>query len=60
MTEMFPSEELSVAYDKMANWNVRFKAVIEPIRKLVSGSVGFVPISVLKVGFLICVRTIKL
>lgn len=32
MTEMFPVEEISNAYDKVANWNVRFKAVIEPIR----------------------------
>src|ERR671919_2352135 len=32
MTEMFPLEEISVAYDKVANGNVRFKAVIEPIR----------------------------
>jgi alcohol dehydrogenase len=32
MTEMFPLEEISNAYDKVANGNVRFKAVIEPIR----------------------------
>src|ERR671919_909611 len=32
MTEMFLLEEISVAYDKVANGNVRFKAVIEPIR----------------------------
>ena len=30
MTEMFPLEEISNAYDKVANGNVRFKAVIEP------------------------------
>ena len=32
MTELFPLEEISNAYDKVANGNVRFKAVIEPIR----------------------------
>ena len=32
MTEIFPLEEISNAYDKVANGNVRFKAVIEPIR----------------------------
>jgi alcohol dehydrogenase len=32
MTEMFPLEEISNAYDKVANGNVRFKAVIEPTR----------------------------
>jgi alcohol dehydrogenase len=32
MTEMFPLEEISNAYDKVADGNVRFKAVIEPIR----------------------------
>jgi alcohol dehydrogenase len=32
MTEMFPLEEISNAYDKVANGSVRFKAVIEPIR----------------------------
>jgi hypothetical protein len=31
MTEMFPLE-ISNAYDKVANGNVGFKAVIEPIR----------------------------
>jgi dehydrogenase len=31
MTEIFPLEEISNAYDKVANGNVRFKAVIEPI-----------------------------
>ena len=30
MTEMFPLEEISNAYDKVANGNVRFKAVIAP------------------------------
>src|SRR5215204_5031501 len=30
MTEIFPLEEISNAYDKVANGNVRFKAVIEP------------------------------
>ena len=30
MTELFPLEEISNAYDKVANGNVRFKAVIEP------------------------------
>ena len=32
MTEIFPLEEISNAYDKVANRNVRFKAVIEPIK----------------------------
>jgi alcohol dehydrogenase len=32
MTEVFPLEEISNAYDKVANGNVRFKAVIEPIK----------------------------
>ena len=32
MTEIFPLEEISNAYDKVANGNVRFKAVIEPTR----------------------------
>jgi alcohol dehydrogenase len=32
MTEMFPLEEISNAYDKVANGNVRFKAVIKPIK----------------------------
>src|SRR5919201_1496890 len=32
MTEIFPLEEISNAYNKVANGNVRFKAVIEPIR----------------------------
>jgi dehydrogenase len=32
MTEIFPLEEISNAYDKVANGNVRFKAVIEPIK----------------------------
>jgi alcohol dehydrogenase len=31
MTEIFPLKEISSAYDKVANGNVRFKAVIEPI-----------------------------
>jgi len=30
MTEIFPLEEISYAYDKVSNGNVRFKAVIEP------------------------------
>jgi alcohol dehydrogenase len=30
MTEIFPLKEISSAYDKVANGNVRFKAVIEP------------------------------
>jgi alcohol dehydrogenase len=30
MTETFPLEEISNAYDKVANGNVRFKAVIKP------------------------------
>jgi alcohol dehydrogenase len=32
MTEIFPLEEISNAYDKVANGSVRFKAVIEPIK----------------------------
>ena len=32
MTEIFPLEEISNAYDKVANGNVRFKAVIEPTK----------------------------
>src|ERR671932_372558 len=32
MTEIFPLEEISNAYDKVSNGNVRFKAVIEPIK----------------------------
>jgi alcohol dehydrogenase len=32
MTEIFPLEEITNAYDKVANGNVRFKAVIEPIK----------------------------
>ena len=32
MTEIFPLEEISNAYDKVANGNIRFKAVIEPIK----------------------------
>ena len=32
MTEIFPLEEISYAYDKVSNGNVRFKAVIEPIK----------------------------
>src|SRR5919199_4293898 len=32
MTEIFPLEEISNAYDEVANGNVRFKAVIEPIK----------------------------
>jgi alcohol dehydrogenase len=31
MTEMFPLEEIGNAYDKVANGNVRFKAVIVPM-----------------------------
>jgi hypothetical protein len=31
MTERFPLKEISNAYDKVVNGNVRFKAVIEPI-----------------------------
>ena len=30
MNELFPLEEINDAYDKVANGNVRFKAVIEP------------------------------
>ena len=33
MTETFPLEEISNAYDKVSNGNVRFKAVIEPASK---------------------------
>lgn len=33
MTEIFPLKEISSAYDKVANGNVRFKAVIEPISR---------------------------
>ena len=32
MTEIFPLEEISNAYDKVANGDVRFKVVIEPIK----------------------------
>jgi alcohol dehydrogenase len=32
MTEIFPLEEISYVYDKVSNGNVRFKAVIEPIK----------------------------
>jgi alcohol dehydrogenase len=32
MTEIFPLEQIGNAYDKVANGNVRFKAVVEPIR----------------------------
>jgi alcohol dehydrogenase len=32
MTETFPLAEISNAYEKVANGNVRFKAVIEPIK----------------------------
>jgi alcohol dehydrogenase len=32
MTEIFPLEEISNAYDKVVNGDVRFKAVIEPIK----------------------------
>jgi alcohol dehydrogenase len=32
MTEIFPLEEISSAYVKVANGNVRFRAVIEPIK----------------------------
>jgi alcohol dehydrogenase len=32
MTEIFPLEEISNAYDKVANGSVRFRAVIEPIK----------------------------
>jgi D-arabinose 1-dehydrogenase-like Zn-dependent alcohol dehydrogenase len=31
-SEIFPLEEISYAYDKVSNGNVRFKAVIEPIK----------------------------
>ena len=31
MTEIFPLKEINSTYDKVANGNVRFKAVIEPI-----------------------------
>jgi D-arabinose 1-dehydrogenase-like Zn-dependent alcohol dehydrogenase len=30
MNELFPLKEISDAYDKVVNGNVRFKAVIEP------------------------------
>src|SRR5919201_518865 len=32
MTEIFPLEEISNAYNKVANGNVRFKAVVKPIK----------------------------
>jgi alcohol dehydrogenase len=32
MTETFPLKEISNAYDKVANGNVRFKAVVEPVK----------------------------
>jgi alcohol dehydrogenase len=32
MTEIFPLDEISNAYDKVANGNVRFKAVIKPTK----------------------------
>ena len=32
MTEIFPLEEISSAYDKVANGNVQFKAVIMPTK----------------------------
>jgi D-arabinose 1-dehydrogenase-like Zn-dependent alcohol dehydrogenase len=32
MTEILPLEKISNAYDNVANGNVRFKAVIEPIK----------------------------
>jgi D-arabinose 1-dehydrogenase-like Zn-dependent alcohol dehydrogenase len=32
MTETFPLEQIGNAYDKVANGNVRFKAVIEPAK----------------------------
>jgi D-arabinose 1-dehydrogenase-like Zn-dependent alcohol dehydrogenase len=32
MTEIFPLEEISNAYDKVANGNVRFKAVVRPTK----------------------------
>jgi len=32
MTEIFPLEEISKAYDKVANGNVRFKAVVRPAK----------------------------
>ena len=32
MTEIFPLQEISNAYDKVANGNVRFKAVIKPTK----------------------------
>jgi dehydrogenase len=32
MTEVFPLEEISNAYDKVANGNVRFKAVVTPTK----------------------------
>lgn len=36
MTEIFPLEEISNAYDKVAKGNVRFKAVIDPIKQICS------------------------
>jgi D-arabinose 1-dehydrogenase-like Zn-dependent alcohol dehydrogenase len=32
MTEIFPLEDISQAYDKVANGQVRFRAVIEPTK----------------------------
>jgi alcohol dehydrogenase len=32
MTETFPLEDISQAYDKVANGQVRFRAVIEPTK----------------------------
>jgi D-arabinose 1-dehydrogenase-like Zn-dependent alcohol dehydrogenase len=32
MTETFPLEEISNSYDKVANGNVRFKALIKPTK----------------------------
>jgi D-arabinose 1-dehydrogenase-like Zn-dependent alcohol dehydrogenase len=32
MTEIFPLEEISDAYDKVASGNVRFKAVAKPMK----------------------------
>jgi D-arabinose 1-dehydrogenase-like Zn-dependent alcohol dehydrogenase len=32
MTEIFPLEDISQAYDKVANGQVRFRAVIEPAK----------------------------
>ena len=31
-SEIFPVEEISYAYDKVSNGNVRLRAVIEPIK----------------------------